>query len=394
MFSQFGDFFALYMYAILLLPAVIIGLMGKKIKYYGFLVSLPCLFLIFFPKMDLSWNLSNYFNLIQFILYMVYQLILIMFFMNYWKKSQNKYVYFVVLILSIVPLFLVKLFAGTRLGFIGFLGISYLSFRIWQIIIDTKDGNYHYTGIVDTLYFITFFPTVTSGPIDRQRRFLKEINSEITGEKYLNDYFIEGIKKILLGVLYKFAMAALIDQYILSNLHYIPAKYAFLNTPIYMYAYTLYLFFDFAGYSNFAIGTSYILGVKSPENFNKPFLARNMKEFWDRWHISLSKWFGDYIFSRFLLNSLRSGKIKSRKLATRLAFLITMGTMGIWHGFTIYYILYGLYQGALLVLTDIYLGSKTYKNFKTKKYYTPLSIFVNFQFVCFGMLLFSGYLFK
>ena len=189
-------------------------------------------------------------------------------------------------------------------------------------------------------------------------------------------------------------MAALIDQYILSNLHYIPAKYAFLNTPIYMYAYTLYLFFDFAGYSNFAIGTSYILGVKSPENFNKPFLARNMKEFWDRWHISLSKWFGDYIFSRFLLNSLRSGKIKSRKLATRLAFLITMGTMGIWHGFTIYYILYGLYQGALLVLTDIYLGSKTYKNFKTKKYYTPLSIFVNFQFVCFGMLLFSGYLFK
>ena len=128
-----------------------------------------------------------------------------------------------------------------------------------------------------------------------------------------------------------------------------------------MYAYTLYLFFDFAGYSNFAIGTGRLLGIKVPENFNKPFLSHHMKEFWDRWHISLSKWFGDYLFSRIVLNTLRGGVFKSKKAAVRCAYMVTMTVMGIWHGFYWHYILYGIYQGIMLVLTDIYLKSKTFR---------------------------------
>ncbi|QQK07032.1 D-alanyl-lipoteichoic acid biosynthesis protein DltB [Miniphocaeibacter halophilus] len=394
MITQFGDLFSLYVYFILLLPAIILGILGKKIKYYGFIVSIPCLFLIFVDNMNLSWNIKIYINLIQFILYLVYQFALIIFFTNYWKNNKNKYVYYIVLVLSILPLFLVKLSPHVKMPPIGFIGISYLSFRIWQIIIDTKDGNFKHKNILDIFYFITFFPTISAGPIDRQRRFFKEINSDINNIDYINNYLIDGFKKIVLGILYKFAIASFINERILENLHYLPKNYAFLATIIYMYAYTLYLFFDFAGYTNFAIGTSYFLGVKPPENFKKPFLAKNMKEFWNRWHISLSKWFSDYIFSRFLLNNLRNGNFKSRKLATRVAFLITMGTMGIWHGFELHYILYGLYQGILLVITDIYLSSKIYKNFKTKKLYAPISIIVCFQFIAFGMLLFSGYLFK
>lgn len=136
------------------------------------------------------------------------------------------------------------------------------------------------------------------------------------------------------------------------------------TTILYMYAYTLYLFFDFAGYSNFAIGTSYILGVKAPENFNKPFLAHNMKEFWDRWHISLSKWFGDYLFSRFVLNTLRNGTFKSKKVAVRCGYMLTMLVMGLWHGTYVFYLVYGLYQGLMLVFTDVYVKSKTYRKFK------------------------------
>ena len=162
-----------------------------------------------------------------------------------------------------------------------------------------------------------------------------------------------------------------------------------------MYAYSLYLFFDFAGYSSFAVGTSYILGIKSPENFNKPFLSKDMKEFWNRWHISLSKWFGDYIYSRFVLNSMRNKIFKNRMAASHVGQMLTMTIMGVWHGLEVHYILYGIYQGAALVLTDIYQRkSKFYKKHKKEKWFQYVQIVVTFNILCFGLLIFSGYLFK
>lgn len=274
---------------------------------------------------------------------------------------------------------------------VGFIGISYISFRVWQLLFEIHDGHIDKLSIPNILYFLTFFPTVSSGPIDRYNRFTDDLNRKISSKEYRKDYLKIGFKKILLGIVYKFAIASAINVYIIDK---IPHGVTFLSTIIYMYAYTFYLFFDFAGYSNFAIGTSYILGIKSPENFNKPFLSHNMKEFWERWHISLSKWFGDYIFSRFVLNMLRSGKLKSKKAASRIGYMLTMTLMGIWHGTCLFYIVYGLYEGFMLVITDIYLKSKTYRNFKKSKYYDLVSQAVCFQFIAFGMLLFSGYLFK
>lgn len=174
----------------------------------------------------------------------------------------------------------------------------------------------------------------------------------------------------------------------------LPKEVTVTSVIIYMYAYTFYLFFDFSGYSNFAIGISSILKIRSPENFNKPFLAKNMKEFWDRWHISLSKWFGDYLFSRFVLNTLRNGTFKSKKMAIRCGYMLTMTVMGLWHGFHLFYLIYGIYEGLMLVLTDVYLKSKIYRKFKKSKWFEPISIFACFNVVAFGMLLFSGYLFK
>ena len=169
----------------------------------------------------------------------------------------------------------------------------------------------------------------------------------------------------------------------------IPADKTLFNIISYMYAYTLYLFFDFAGYSLFAIGTGYILGIKVPENFNKPFISKDMKEFWTRWHISLSRWFGDYIFSRFVLNSMRKKRFKSRFTASHVAQILTMFVMGLWHGLTVYYILYGLYQGIALVLTDIYQRkSKFYKKYKKNKVFNCIQVVVTFHIVSFGMLLF------
>ena len=119
-----------------------------------------------------------------------------------------------------------------------------------------------------------------------------------------------------------------------------------------------------------------------------------MKEFWTRWHISLSRWFGDYLYSRILLSSMRKKRFKNRFRASHFAQMITMLTMGVWHGLEVFYIIYGIYQGSVLVLTDIVQRkSKFYKKHKKEKWFQGIQILINFHVACFGLLLFSGYLF-
>lgn len=399
--TPYSGFFSLFIFIALLIPGIVLGLFGKKIKWYGMFVSLPSLCLI----MGLHSR-----QMLQFLVFIIFETTLILGYYYFNKRAKSDFVYYLVFCLSVLPIFIVK-FAGNMSGFfnlvpflasknynfsafegyIGFIGISYISFRIWQLIIEIHDNHIRNLSVLDLLYFITFFPTISSGPIDRFNRFTEDLNKSISSNEYIDNYLLPGIRKIFTGIVYKFAVVTLIHIYVIDKL---PKQHTFSSTLIYMYAYTFYLFFDFAGYSNFAIGTSYLLGIKAPENFNKPFLAHNMKEFWDRWHMSLSKWFGDYVFSRFFLNTIRNGTFKSKKLATRCSYMLTMTLMGIWHGFYLFYALYGIYQGLMLVLTDIYIKSKIYRNFKKSKFYNIVSIVVTFHIVAFGLLLFSGYLFK
>ena len=127
-----------------------------------------------------------------------------------------------------------------------------------------------------------------------------------------------------------------------------------LNTLSYMYGYSLYLYFDFAGYSAFAVGVSYLLGIHTPENFNRPFRAGNIKDFWNRWHISLSTWFRDHVYMRFMLAATKGRWFTGKYTASYLGLFLTFGLMGLWHGIEPYYLLYGLYHGTLLVGHDLF----------------------------------------
>ena len=378
--DQYSNFFSLYIYIGMLIPAIILGLFGKKIKWYGMLVSIPALILIF------GLNSKQMFQFLGFIVVETF-LVFLYFYIN--KRTKSKAAYYIIFAASFIPIILVKFCIYTPYNFLGFLGISYISFRVWQMFIEIHDGHIDKLSLPVLLYFFTFFPTITSGPIDRYKRFTEDLEAKHTTKEYTSEFLTEGLKRICIGIFYKFVVAFIINRYILDN---IPDNKTFISVIIYMYAYTIYLFFDFAGYSSFAIGTGYLLGIHVPQNFDKPFLAHNMKEFWDRWHMSLSKWFGDYLFSRFILNTMRSGKIKSKKTAIRLGYLLTMIVMGVWHGPYLFYILYGLYQGIMLILTDIYIKSSTYRKFKKSKLYNVISRVCCFQAVAFGMLLFSGYL--
>ena len=158
-----------------------------------------------------------------------------------------------------------------------------------------------------------------------------------------------------------------------------------------MYAYSFYLFFDFAGYSAFAIGFSYLLGVHTPENFRQPFLARNIRDFWDRWHISLSWWFRDHVYMRFVLAATKERWFKSKYVASYLGFFLSMGLMGLWHGAAWHYIIYGLYHGALLTGHNVFSRwNKQRQVFNDGFVWRAASILITFNLVCFGLLIFSG----
>lgn len=377
--TQYGDYFYLYILVISLIPAIILGILEKPIKYYGaFLSVIMVIAIMGIGKL--------------FAIFIVAEIALIKCYLYIRKKTDNKYIYFLALFCSMLPVIIFKVSAVISARSIGFLGLSYLNFKAIQMIIEIYDGAIKEVSIAKTLYFFLFFTTLTSGPVDRSRRFNEDLDKKISKDEYINDYLIRGTKGIIRGIVYKFVIAGLINSIWMST---IPDKVTFFNAINYMYAYSLYLFFDFAGYSAFAVGTSYILGIRMPENFNKPFLSKDMKEFWNRWHISLSKWLGDYVYSRFVLNSMRKKRFKNKIIASHVGQIMTMLIMGAWHDLKWFYMIYGLYQGVMLVGTDIYQRkSKFYKKHKKEKWFQYIEIIVTFHIACFGLLLFSGYLYN
>ena len=136
-----------------------------------------------------------------------------------------------------------------------------------------------------------------------------------------------------------------------------------------------------------------MLGIKTPDNFNKPFLSVDIKDFWNRWHITLSSWFRDFIFTRFMVDSARKKRFLNRLIGASVGLVLDMLIMGVWHGMEGHYILYGLYHGILLAVVEVYQKkSKFYKKYRNNKCYMVCSWFINLNIVMLGFLIFSGYL--
>ena len=289
--------------------------------------------------------------------------------------------------LSILPLVINKVFALTSLHLLAFIGISYMSFKTIQIMLEISDGLIkEKISVKDYLQFLLFFPTVSAGPIDRSRRFLKEINEVMPRKEYL-ELAGDGVYRIVLGLLYKVVLSTYVYQILLTLNNTGTVVYSIK----YMYLYTLYLFFDFAGYSLMAVGSSNILGIQTPMNFNKPFLSVDIKDFWTRWHITLSTWLRDFVFSRVLMQVIRKKWFKNRLHNATYAYMVNMLVMGFWHGLSVSYIVYGFYHGVLMAGFEVYQKkSNFYKKNKNKNWYKLLSWFVTMNLVMVGFFIFSG----
>lgn len=302
------------------------------------------------------------------------------------KFKEHKKTMILMVFLAGLPLVLVKVLAVFKISGLGFLGISYMTFKLIQIIIEIYDGLIEKPmGPLDYVHFLLFFPALSSGPIDRSRRFLEDWKKQRTKDEYL-ELAGTGLFRLVLGLFYKLVISGMVFQQMISIRY---KDFSFF--VIYMYLYTAYLFFDFAGYSLMAVGASNVLGIETPMNFNIPFISVDIKDFWNRWHITLSTWLRDFVFSRVVMRFMRKKIFKKRLTTAMVAYMINMTFMGFWHGITLNYIAYGFYHGILMAAFEWYQKkSKFYKKNKNKTWYKVISWLITMHLVMFGFLIFSG----
>ena len=367
-----GNEFFLLLFVVLLIGFVV-NFFEKRKDYY--ILTLSLLFAVAIYGKSRAM-------IVYLISFVIYQYFLVFIAQRIETKRLKPLVF-----LSIFPLVINKVFALTSLHLLAFIGISYMSFKTIQIMLEISDGLIkEKISIKDYLQFLLFFPTVSAGPIDRSRRFLKEINEVMPRKEYL-ELAGDGIYRIVLGLLYKVVLSTYVYQMLLALNNTGTVVYSIK----YMYLYTLYLFFDFAGYSLMAVGSSNILGIQTPMNFNKPFLSVDIKDFWTRWHITLSTWLRDFVFSRVLMQVIRKKWFKNRLHNATYAYMVNMLVMGFWHGLSVSYIVYGFYHGVLMAGFEVYQKKSTfYKKNKNKNWYKLLSWFVTMNLVMIGFFIFSG----
>ena len=270
-------------------------------------------------------------------------------------------------------------------------GISYMTFKMLQIHFDERQSER--IKIYDYANFLLFPPTLLIGPIDRYRRFQDNVSQ---GFSVINQEQLSiGMTFLAQGILYKYIIAAAVQSLILNHIEGLPFMTYHL---IQMYSYLIYLFFDFAGYSLLAMGLGNMLGVVVPFNFDRPFLAINPKEFWQRWHKSLGDWLNDYFFKP-ILRYLTFKNVFTPVARQSIALFLTFTLMGFWNGFELHYIASGMLFGLYSVIhnyyqiqckkkkRDVFFGSMKPALVKY------LSVFIMFNLVAISIYIFSGKLF-
>lgn len=223
-------------------------------------------------------------------------------------------------------------------------GISFYTFEAINYTVDVYRRRMPAErNLGDFMLFILFFPHLVAGPIVRARDFLPQIKRPKRCD-WVRMHL--GVQYFLMGLFKKLAIADRMAQFA-DPVFSAPLEYRSSAAWIAMFAYALQVYCDFSGYTDMAIGTAHMLGYKLAENFNMPYLARNIGEFWNRWHISLSSWLRDYLF--IPLGGSRGGEWKTRR-----NLLITMTLCGLWHGAAWTYVGFGAIQGLMIVTQRVF----------------------------------------
>jgi len=259
------------------------------------------------------------------------------------------------------------------------IGISFYTFRSITYTVDIYRGQAKPTrNPLHYAIFVSFFPELIAGPIERARRFLPQIASERTIEYPM---VREGAWLVLSGLFKKLVIAdnmAVIANAVFDS----PGEHQGLAVLLAAYAYAFQIYGDFSGYSDMARGLARLMGFQPAENFRSPYFATSPQDFWHRWHISLSTWLRDYLY--ISLGGSRRGRVR-----TYANLFITMLLGGLWHGAAWNFVLWGGYHGAALIVHRLGLLLSGDPRATAERPGTrPLKILATFHMVVFGWMLF------
>ena len=271
------------------------------------------------------------------------------------NEKYRKLLFIVTCIFNIGILFFFKYFnffvndvlmlKNVTLNIILPIGISFYTFQILSYVIDVyKKEVVAQRSIINLGAYVTMFPQLIAGPIVRYQTIAKEL----TDRKEHVDDIAEGLRRFIIGLGKKIIianqMAIIADKVYLSiPLHDLNTMFAWIGTI----AFALQIYYDFSGYSDMAIGLGKMFGFHFVENFNYPYIATSITDFWRRWHISLSSWFRDYVY-------IPLGGSRCSKGRWMLNIMIVWSLTGLWHGASYNFILWGLYYGVLLMMEKLF----------------------------------------
>ncbi|WP_267927644.1 MBOAT family O-acyltransferase [Desulfolithobacter dissulfuricans] len=274
---------------------------------------------------------------------------------------------------------------------IFFIGVSYFSFKFIHFLVESRNGKIHDLNLLTFINYTLFFPSFFSGPINRYTAFAESI---ATGSD-LRRNLLKGIQRIITGLFKKIVLGDSLYPFSIAALDISTARQT--DIVIGVYAYMLYIYFNFSGYTDMAIGCGRMVGIDLPENFNYPFFKRNLQQFWANWHMSLTTWLTDYIYWPLARKFRNIQKLRKKPVTiSNICIVITFLVCGLWHGDGLNFILWGLYHGIGLAILNGYthfIKKHTSRNIKKFVHNSPvaygISNIITFQYVALGFLLFA-----
>ena len=268
------------------------------------------------------------------------------------------------------------------------LGLSYILFRLVHYLVESYKNKIHRSNFITFLNYIFFFPSIIAGPIDTYNNFSFWIGNNKL--KYHRSLFFAGVTRIFMGAVKTIGIVPYIIHYATDyttlTANFSPTLAIFIS----LLAYSAYIYLDFSGYSDIAIGSAYLIGIKTPENFNNPYVSQNLSEFWKRWHITFSLFLKLYVFKPTIILYNRVINPKHRLLVTVLCYLTTFIICGLWHGDKINFLYWGLWHGVGLAINKIWtVKIKPRMPFSNKPSYAFVSILLTFIYVTIGWIFFN-----
>ncbi len=268
------------------------------------------------------------------------------------------------------------------------IGLSYILFRIIHWLVESYRGSLRSCNLLSYFNYLFFFPTFMAGPIDTYNNFDYYVHT--TRVKFHGRMALAGVGRVFWGAVKTLLVVPLILPYAVDyHLFYdmMGAWGGFIAAAL---LYSAYIYIDFSGYCDIAIGMAYLMGIRTPENFARPYLASNISEFWKRWHITFSTFLRIYVFKPLIAFFNRFSIRRYRMVVSVCAYLLTFLVCGLWHGSTFNFVLWGLWHGIGLscykVLRPRFLPRISSWSPKTVR---SVGIIATFLFVTIGWVFFN-----